>query len=106
MLQPTGSWLGQGEATVLLALIGLSTLLTLALFLVAAAAAVRRRRTPYLLVTVAIGLLVVRSVVGFGTATGAVSMPVHHLTGHGVDLAIALLVLGAIFGVGRPELPA
>jgi hypothetical protein len=105
MLQPTSQWLGQGQATALLVLIGLATLVTLALFLVAAAATVRRRHTTYLLVTVAIGLLVVRSVIGFGTAVGLVSMPVHHLVGHGVDLSIALLVLAAIFGVGRPEPP-
>jgi len=105
MFQPTGQWLGQGEGTVLLVLIGLATLVTLALFFVAAAATVRRRDTPYLLVTAAIGLLVVRSVMGFGTAVGAVSMPAHHLAGHGVDLSIALLVLAAIFGIGGPEHP-
>jgi len=105
MLQATGDWLGQGEATALLAVIGLATLVTAALFLVAVVATVRQRHVTYLLVTVAIGLLVVRSVLGFGTAVGAVPMPVHHLAGHGVDLAIALLVLAAIFGVGRPDPP-
>lgn len=102
MLQPTGDWLGQGEATVLLVLIGLATVGTLALFLVAAAGTVRRREPTYLLLTVAIGLLVVRSGVGLGTALGVVPMSVHHLTGHGVDLSIAVLVLAAIFVVGRP----
>lgn len=105
MLQLTGDWLGQGEATALLVVIGLATLGTAALFLVATAGALRRQSQPYLLLTVAIGLLVVRSVVGIGTVFGAVSMPVHHLAGHGVDLSIALLVLAAIFLVDRPDSP-
>jgi len=98
-------WLGQGEATALLVVIGLATLGTLALFLVAAAGAIRRRSRPYILLTVAIGLLVARSVVGLGTALGAVSMPVHHLAGHGFDLSIAVLVLAAVFVVDRPSGP-
>jgi len=105
MLRLFGDWLARGEATALLVLIGLATLGTLALFGVAAAGAARRRTTPYLLLTVAIGLLVARSLLGLGTAMGAVPMPVHHLAGHGVDLAIALLVLGAIAAVDRPASP-
>jgi len=102
MLQATGDWLGQGEATVLLVLIGLATLVTAALFLVAAAGVARRRNRTYALLSVAIGLLVVRSLVGLGTVMGAVPMPVHHLAGHGVDLSIAVLVLAAIFAVDSP----
>ena len=105
MLRLIGDWLGRGEATALLVLIGLATLGTLALFAVAAAGALRRRTRPYMLLTVAIGLLVARSMLGFGTAVGAVPMPVHHLAGHGVDLAIALLVLGAVAAVDRPVSP-
>jgi len=105
MFVSTVDWLGQGEATALLVVIGLATLGTLALFLVAAAGASRRRSRPYLLLTVAIGLLVARSLVGLGTALGAVPMPVHHLAGHGVDLSIALLVLAAVFAVDRPTSP-
>jgi len=105
MLQLTGDWLGQGEATALLVVIGLATLGTAALFLVATAGMVRRWNRTYLLLTVAIGLLVVRSVVGLGTVFGAVPMPVHHLAGHGVDLSIALLAPAAIFAVDRPAGP-
>ena len=105
MFRLIGDWLGWGEATALLVLIALATLGTLALFAVVAAGAVRRRTRPYLLLTVAIGLLVVRSMVGLGTALGAVPMPVHHLAGHGVDLAIALLVLAAVAAVDRPPSP-
>lgn len=105
MFQLTGDWLGPGEATVLLVLIALSTLGTVVLFLVATTGTVRRQNTTYLLLTVAIGLLVARSLVGLGTVFGAVPMPVHHLAGHGVDLSIALLVLAAIFVVDSPDQP-
>jgi len=106
MLGLVGDWLGAVEATALLVLIALATLGTAVLFSVAAAGALRRRTTPYLLLTAAIGLLVARSLVGLGTALGAVPMTVHHLAGHGVDLAIALLVLGAVAAVDRPQLPS
>jgi len=84
----------------LVAVLALATLGTFALFLVAAVATWRRRTTTYGLLTAAIALLVVRSVVGFGTLLGAVPMPVHHLTEHTFDFLIALFVLGAAHAVG------
>ncbi|MFP4625305.1 MAG: DUF7471 family protein [Natronomonas sp.] len=57
----------------------------------------RRLSAPFLLVTVAIGLLVVRSVVGFGTVVGLVPMTVHHVLEHGFDFLIAALVLVAAY---------
>lgn len=57
----------------------------------------RRQSTPFLFVTVAIGLLVVRSVVGFGTVVGLVPMTVHHLIEHGFDFLIAAFVLLAAY---------
>ncbi len=94
---PTGNWLGAGEAAVLLGVLVLTTLGTLALFGVALIAARRRRSRPYTVLTVAIGLLVVRSVVGIGTVLGRVPMVVHHLVEHTTDLAIAVLILAAAY---------
>lgn len=100
-----GEWLSAGEATALLVVLALATAGTLALFLVGLAA-YRRRRTPvYLLLTVALALLVGRSLVGFGTALGAVPMPLHHLVEHSSDFAIAGLVLYAIYRSGPVEAP-
>lgn len=103
MFAVAGDWLGPQTAALLLAVIALATLGTLSLFLVAVAGTVRRRTRPYVLLTTAIGLLVVRSVVGVGTVVGTVPMPVHHLTEHGFDFLIALLVLGAIYAVDTPR---
>ena len=100
MVAFAGDWLGTGEAVVLLAVLALATLGTLALFLVAVLAYRERRSGVYLLVTVAIGLLVVRSVVGIGTAMGLVPMPLHHLTEHGADVLVAALVLYALVRMG------
>lgn len=105
MLAATGDWLGQGEAALLLAVIALATLGTLTLFLIAAAGAVRRRTHTFVLLTVAIGLLVGRSVVGVGTVMGVVPMPAHHLASHGFDLLIAVLVLSAVYTVSAPKTP-
>ncbi|MBV0902984.1 DUF7471 family protein [Haloarcula salina] len=103
MIEAAGDWLGPQTAALLLAVIALATLGTLSLFLVAAAGTYRRRTRPYVLLTTAIGLLVVRSVVGVGTVLGTVPMPIHHLTEHGFDFLIALLVLGAIYAVDAPR---
>ncbi len=105
MLQPTADWISPGQSAMLIAVLGLATLGTLALFFVAAASTHRRRSRPYVLLTVAIGLLVLRSVVGIGTVLGTVPMVVHHLTEHGFDFLIALLVLSAIYSVAPPSVP-
>lgn len=95
-----GAWLSGGEATALLIVLALATVGTLALFVVGLVAYRRRGSGVYLLLTVALGLLVGRSIMGFGTALDLVPMPMHHLLGHGADLAIAALVLYAIVRTG------
>jgi len=103
MYQEVGTWLNGTEAAVLLVVLGLATIGTAALFLVGVVGYRRRRERVYLLVTVALGLLVARSVVGFGTALGIVPMPVHHLIEHGSDFAVATLVLYALYRSGSPS---
>ncbi|WP_302080101.1 DUF7471 family protein [Salinibaculum rarum] len=103
MYQAIGEWLSGTEAAILLVVLGLATLGTAALFLVGLAGYRRRGTSVYLLLTVALGLLVARSIVGFGTALGMVPMPVHHLIEHGSDFAIATLVLYALYRSGPPS---
>jgi NO-binding membrane sensor protein with MHYT domain len=103
MYQAVGEWLSGTEAAVLLVVLGLATLGTAALFLVGVAGYRRRGTNVYLLLTVALGLLVCRSVVGFGTALGIVPMPIHHLIEHGSDFAVATLVLYALYRSGPPS---
>jgi heme A synthase len=100
MFIQSGEWLGSGEAMALLVILALATAGTLTLFLVALIAYQRRRTEVYFLLMVALGLLVVRSIVGFGTALGSVPMPVHHLIEHGSDFVLAALVLYAIYRSG------
>lgn len=103
MYQAVGEWLSGTEAAVLLVVLGLATLGTAALFLVGVAGYRRRGTSVYLLLTVALGLLVCRSVIGFGTALGIVPMPIHHLIEHGSDFAVATLVLYALYRSGPPS---
>lgn len=105
MLVVGGEWLSTGEATALLVVLALATTGTLTLFLVALIAYRRRGTTVYLLLMVALGLLVVRSLLGFGTALGVVPMPVHHIVEHSSDFAIAALVLYALYRSGPVESP-
>lgn len=105
MVPGAGDWLTEGQAALLLVVLVLATLGTVALFVVGFVGYRRRRTTPYLLLTVALGVLVGRSVVGIGTVMGLVPMPAHHLIEHGSDLAVATLVLYAIYRVGPPGRP-
>jgi hypothetical protein len=102
MLQSAGQWLNGTEAAALLVVLGLATLGTAALFVVGVVGYRRRRTGTYLLVAVALGLLVARSVVGFGTAMGVVPMPAHHLVEHGSDFAVATIILYALYRSGSP----
>lgn len=99
-------WLDPQLTPVLLVVIVLAVVGTTILFGCGLVAYLRRRSTRYLLITVVLGLLVARSIVGLGTVFGVVPMAVHHLVEHGLDLAIAVLVLYAVYRsgpVGRTE---
>jgi len=104
MVGAVGEWLTGTEAAVLLVILVLATLGTATLFLIGIAGYRRRRTRTYLLMTVVLGLLVVRSIVGIGTVLGLVPMPVHHLIEHSSDLTVAALVLYALFEMGPPTL--
>nr|WP_209019656.1 hypothetical protein [Halorussus marinus] len=89
----------------LVAVLVLATLGTATLFLTGLVGYRRRRTRVYLLVTIALGVLVCRSLVGFGTLLGFVPMPVHHLVEHGSDFTVATLVLYALYRSGPPSRP-
>lgn len=90
-------WSGVHYSLPLIGIILAAGLGTATLFALSVLAFARRRTRQYLLVTVALGALVVRSVVGLGTVLALVPMPIHHLVGHGLDVLIAALVLLAIY---------
>lgn len=81
----------------LLAIILVAAVGTGLLFAISLVAYARRRRTQYLLISVAIGALWARSLVGAGTVLGHVPMSIHHLVEHGLDLFIAAVVLYAVY---------
>lgn len=79
---------------------------TALLFLMSIAVYLRRRTTPFLLISIAIGLLVLRSIIGFGTVRGVVPMNAHHMIEHGFDFLIAALILVAIYLSGSETVEA
>ena len=89
-------WPVEGSLPILAVVVaaGLGTSL---LFSVSLAAYRRRRRAQYRLISLAVGALLARSVVGAGTVLGVVPMPVHHLLAHSFDFLIAALVLYAVY---------
>ena len=89
-------WSVEGSLT-LLAVVVVAGIGTGILFLVSLIAYRRRRSSQYLLISVAVGALLARSVVGAGTVLGYVPMPVHHFLEHSLDFLIAALVLYAVY---------
>lgn len=93
-------WTDTELLSILLAIIVLAAIGTAILFGVGVLTYSRRPTTRYLLITVALGLLLVRSIVGLGTVLGLVPMPAHHLIEHSFDFLIALLILYAVYRSG------
>ncbi len=67
------------------------------LFAVSIVAYHRRRSRQFFLVSVAVGALLARTVVGAGTVLGYVPMVVHHFVEHSLDFFIAAVVLYAVY---------
>lgn len=96
----SSGWLDPQLAPVLIAIIILAVIGTILLFGVGLIAYLRRRTARYLLITVALGMLVTRSIVGLGTVFGLVPMTIHHLIEHSFDFLIAIIVLYAVYRSG------
>lgn len=94
--QTNGAWPGVEGSMVLLGIILLAGAGTGTLFVISLLAYRQRRSLRYLLVTIAVGALFFRSIVGVGTVLGAVPMPVHHLLEHSLDFIIAGVILFAV----------
>lgn len=103
VLQTGGKWSAVEGSPVLFGVVLLAGLGTGLLFAVSLLAYRQRRSTRYLLVTVAVGALFVRSIVGAGTILGYTPMVVHHLVEHTFDFLIAALVLYAVFRARPPS---
>lgn len=97
-------WLNPQLAPVLLGVIVLAAVGTAILFGVSLVVYSRRGSVRYLLITIILGLLVGRSIVGLGTVFGITPMTVHHLVEHGVDFVIAVLILYAVYRSGPTQL--
>ncbi|MFW5983612.1 MAG: DUF7471 family protein [Halobacteria archaeon] len=91
------NWPGVQGSWFLLCILVLAGVGTTVVFVLSLVAYRRRRERSYLLISVAIGLLVVRTLVGFGTVRGVTPMLYHHLVEHTFDFLIAALVLTAAY---------
>ncbi|GAB7020019.1 DUF7471 family protein [Halostagnicola bangensis] len=98
------SSIGSGEVDWHLALLlAISAIGALIVFALAATAFRRRRSLPYLLITAALGALVLRPIVGAGTVLGHVPMGLHHTIEHLLDVVIAGFLIAAVLSVGTLE---
>ncbi len=90
------AWAIEGSITLLVVILG-AGLGTGVLFVISVIASVRRGGTQFRLITVAVGALFVRSLVGIGTVFGVVPMWIHHFVEHSLDFLIAATVLYAVY---------
>lgn len=95
-LLQAGEWGVEGSIPLLVVILvaGIGTGI---LFLVSLVAYARRRTTQYRLISIAVGALWVRSIVGAGTVLGYVPMIVHHFVEHSLDFLVAAIVLYAVY---------
>lgn len=91
-----------GQAPAEFALLTLAGVLAAVVAGLAIAAFARRRSRRYLLVALALSTLVGRSAVGLGAYGGLIGPTLHHQLEHGLDVAMAALVIAAVYLVGRP----
>lgn len=94
-------WIPAEYAPLLFVGLALAGIGTFSLFCIGLVAYSRRRSMRYLLVTLALGALASRTVVGWGTAYGVIPMPVHHIVEHGLDFFVAVVILYAVYRTGR-----
>lgn len=99
-----GWWAVEGS-TPLLFVVLVAGLGTGVLFAVSVIAYARRRGRRFLLVSIAVGALWMRSIVGAGTVLGYVPMPAHHYVEHTLDFAIAAIVLYAVYAHAPGDAP-
>ena len=97
VLSTSGEWPGVEGSLLLLAIIFLAGLGTGTLFFASLVAWSRRRTLKYSLITLAVGALFFRSIVGVGTVMGVVPMTIHHILEHSFDFLIAALILFAVY---------
>lgn len=88
---------GHGPDRVTLVVLTIAAGLTAVVAGLAIAAFVQRRSRPYLLVALALSALVGRTVVGLGAYTTVFDASQHHLLEHGLDVAMAALVIAAVY---------
>lgn len=92
-------WQDPLHTPILLGVIVLAGVGTTVLFLISLVAYRQRRTTHYLLITVALSLLVIRTIVGLGTVAGVTPMVVHHLIEHSFDFLIAAIILYTVYDI-------
>ncbi len=99
-IHPKAEWVDGTYSPFLYLALFLAGLGTTVLFGISVFAYRQRRTFRYLLIALSLGLLVGRTVVGFGTMLGVVPMTVHHLVEHGFDFLLAALILYAVYQTG------
>lgn len=93
----TARWVTTEYAPLLFAVLLFAGIGTVLLFYFGLITYYRRRSREYLLLTLALGALVLRTIIGLGTVVGVVPMVFHHILDHGLDFIIVSLILYTVY---------
>lgn len=103
MLSPAHAGAHSGFDVPLAAVLLLAGVGSLVVAALAVGALARRRSRSYLLVALALVTLAARTAVAAATMAGMVETSAHHLLEHGLDVAMAALVIAAVYYARRTE---
>ncbi|UWG48224.1 putative membrane protein [Halanaeroarchaeum sp. HSR-CO] len=86
-----------GDPLVVATLVILSGIVSLALAIIGIQAFRRRPSLSYFLVAAALVVLALKAFIGGLTVVGLLDLGIHHVIEHGLDLLMAVLLIGAIY---------
>ena len=89
--------LAPGDGHLLLVVLAGAGLVSGLVIALALAALARRRSWSYVLVTLALTTLLVRTLFGLLSTGGILGEPSHHVLEHGLDILTVVLLLGAVY---------
>lgn len=103
VLTPLHGMVGVTAQPSLAIVLGLAGVTSMGILALAVVALTRRKSKSYLLVTLAIGTLGIRVILGVLMFLGWMDLTIHHLLEHIADILMALLLLAAVYTAGTDE---
>lgn len=100
MFDPTHLQVFDPDEHLLIVVLSIGALASALIIALSVVALARRRSRSYLLVTLAVSMLLVRTLFGVFSVGGTMDPTAHHVLEHGMDVLAAVFLIGAIWTAG------